>query len=121
MQDLHEVATALLGERGDVQPDHGTVVRGREPEIGGDYRLLDRFDEVPVEGGDDDEPRLRRGDRREGDEGGRRAVGLDFELLHERGRGTAGPDGRDLVFESVDRLSHPRLGLDEELIERHLR
>ena len=36
-------------------------------------------------------------------------------------RGAAGPDGRDLVFESVDRLSHPRLGLDEELIERHLR
>src|SRR5437588_11222353 len=105
---LHEVLPPLLGERRDRQTDEGAVVARRKPEVAPDDRLLDRLDEALVPGLDDDEPRLRRADRCERDERGRRAVRLDLEALDERRRRAPGADGLSLVLERVDGLPHPR-------------
>src|SRR4030081_116777 len=107
VQLLHQLLTALLIECRDVQTNDGTVVTGRQSEIGGEDGLLDRLDETPVPRLDDDLSRLGGADRRQRNERGRRAVGIDLELFDEARSGTSGADARQLMAERVDRLLHP--------------
>src|SRR3989475_1733971 len=119
VEQLHEILAALLIERGDVEANHRAVVARSEPQVGREDGFLDRLYETAVPGLDDDEPRLGRADRGERDERARRSVCVDLELLDEARGGATGPHARELVFERIDRLAHPRLDLREDFLERH--
>src|SRR5688500_15533736 len=119
VQHLHQILAALLGERRDVEADDRAVGIRREAEVRRLDRLLDGFDDAAVVGLDQDLPRLGRVDLRELDQRRRHTVRLDLELLHERRRRAAGPHGGDVVLERLDRLLEARLGLREEIFERH--
>src|SRR5207249_988481 len=119
MQHLHQILAALLVQRGDVEPDHRSVVRWGQPKVRRDDRLLDRLDEVAIPWLDDDLPCLRRADRGERDERGRRSVRVDLERLDETRSRATGAHACQLVLQRIDRLPHPGLHLSQDVLERH--
>src|SRR3989441_8409207 len=77
VDDLDQLLAALLGERGDGDADDVAVVGGREAEVGGEDRLLDRLEEALV-------PRLhgqqlRLGHRHGADLGERHLAAVRFD------------------------------------------
>ena len=66
---------------------------------------LDRRDLRPVPGLHHQQPRLRRGDRRQPTERGRRAVVVDLDLVEQAGAGPTGPNVAEILLENLDRLS----------------
>src|SRR5260221_1757119 len=104
VEDLHQISTALLVERRNVEADEVAVVVRRHTEIGVGDRLLDRLDEALVPGLDDDLPRLRRADPGELDERRVDAGGLDLQVLHQRRSRSSPPDALHVVPERVDGL-----------------
>src|SRR3954454_960910 len=84
VRHLDELLAALLGERGDRQPDEVPVVGRVEPEIRVADRLLDRLDRVGVEGLHGEQLRVCGVDRRELLERRRRAVVVDGDAVEQR-------------------------------------
>src|SRR4029450_4284878 len=74
---LRQLSPAVLRQWWDRKPDDGAVVRRRESQVGLQDRLFDGTHRASVIRLNNDEPRVRRGDRGELIEGGWRPVIVD--------------------------------------------
>src|SRR5579859_816056 len=97
LDQLDELAAALLGQRRDDNTDELAVIRGVEPELRFLDGFLDRPDHVLFPGLDLQQAGLRGGDRRHLVQGGRRAIILDHDPLDEGGGGPARADRQQLA------------------------
>src|SRR3989440_585936 len=109
----HVLAAALLVQRRDGDADDLAVVGRVEAELGFLQSLLHRRDDAAVPGLDDDHASLGCADRGQLVERRGIAVVLDRDAIDQRGAGPAGPDGLDLLGQSIDALLHPALGLGQ--------
>ena len=116
--DLDEILAPLLGERWNREPHDLAVVRRRQPEVRLLDRALDVLDRAGVERLHDEQPRLRRRDRREALERRRRAVVVDRDAVEECRRRAARPDRVELVVRRLDGLVHPPLRVREKVLDR---
>ena len=82
-------------------------------------RLLDVLGGAGVEGLDDEQARLGRGDERELLELHRRAVGFHVDVFDERGRGLAGAHGGKFVLHVFEAFFHRGLGFEEDFVGVH--
>src|SRR5438270_3759605 len=111
---LHEarvLPAALLIERWNRHADQLSVVAGIQAEFGLLNRLLDRADDRPVPGLNDDHARLGHGDRRQLVERHGIAVVLDRDLVDQGRAGTTGANRQDLAAQRFEALGHLVFGL----------
>ena len=114
----HVLAAALLVQRRDGDADDLAVVGRVEAELRFLQSLLHRGDDAAVPGLDDDHASLGYADRGQLVERRGIAVVLDRDAIDQRGAGPAGPDGLDLLGQSIDALLHPALGLGQLRLDR---
>src|SRR2546425_2982335 len=118
VHDLHQLLAALFREWRQGDADDVAVARGRQPEIGGEDRLLDRLHEGLVPRLDGQELGLRGGDARHLVEGHLAAVGLDAHEVEQGRRRLPRTHGGELALHRLHRFVHRLLRLLEVLRER---
>src|SRR5688500_15035549 len=108
VDDLHEVAPALLVQRRQRHPDDAALRRRIEAEIGLADRLLDDLHLALVDGRDEERARLGRGDRRDLVQRHLLAVHLDAHGVEHRRRRLAGAHGGELLPRALHGAVHRR-------------
>src|SRR3989441_3659975 len=115
---LHQLAAPLLGERRDGQADDGAGVGRREPQVGGEQRLLDRLEERLVPRLHGQQLRLGRRDVRHLVERHFAAVPLDPHEVEHRGRRLPRAHGGELPLHGLHRLVHQLFRLLAMILQR---
>ena len=121
LDDLHEVAPALLGELGDGQADDASVVRGIDAELGLAQGAVDILHDRGIVRLHREHARLGRGDEGDLFQRHRRAVGMDVhvDVVEEGGTGLAGADAGHLRGNEVGGFLHRFFGFEQEGFEVH--
>src|SRR5437016_2932492 len=118
VDDLDQLFAALLGERGDGDADDVAVVGGREAEIGGEDRLLDRLEEALVPRLHGQELRLRHRHGADLVERHLAAVRFDLHQIEQRRRRPARAHGGELALHGVHRFVHQLLRVSDVVLQR---
>src|ERR1035437_6767800 len=120
LDELGELAAAILGQGRDGDADHLPVVAGVEPELAALESLLDGRDRAAIIRLDHQQARLGRGDPRDALQRRRRPVVVDLDAVDQRRRRPPGPDAAEVLLESLDALLHAHLGVAQALLDLRL-
>src|SRR5699024_3441163 len=115
--ELDVVAAALLGQRGQHDPDDVAVVARVHSQVRLPQRLLDRGHRALVVGADEHGAGLLDGDRGELLQRGGSTVVVHLDLLEHAGVGTSGADSGEVLSGHLDGLVHLLLGFEKGVVD----
>ena len=120
MHLLDQRAAAFFGQRRHHQTDDLAVVGRSDAQIRLHDRLLDRADVAGAEGLDGDQARLWHADSGQLIHGGRQAVVLDRDVLHQCWARTTCTDRLQVVLHGHNRFFQAIFGIQEYLVNHGL-
>ena len=113
---LHQFLPAFFRQRRDVDPNHRSVIRRSEAEVGAQDRLFDRAQHALFPGLNHQCTGFRCAHVRDLVQGSRGTVVVNVHAVEHGRVGAAGADLGEFDFQVVDRLLHMRTGVVQGLV-----
>jgi hypothetical protein len=117
VQHLDQIATALLGERGQRHADDGSGGGRVEAQVGLADGLVDGVDGAPIPGGDDQRARVLHRDARALRQRRRVAVVVHHDVFEQAGLRAPGAQTGEVGAERVHALGHAFARIVENVLD----